>query len=283
MAELAEQEMEDENLLQEEEEVIESEDQIVEEEAASEPESEEEVVEESEEEEEVITFDGESLTPSEDEENENFIQLRNANREKAKRIKELEKQMEYAAPPQRQVVSKKPTLADYEYDEEKFQEANEQYLKQELEKEYQQRQAQEEFNKTAARYQKSIESLKAKNFKEAEAHVAEVLDIDQQNLILKYAENPALAVAVIGNNKAISQELSSINDPIKFAMKLQDIQKRSGTTKKKRVAPKPTKKVGSNSGSLKGNSNKQLERLIESSTGDMNAALAARRKLRQQA
>jgi hypothetical protein len=279
---------EEQEVLLESEEVEEQVEEIGEEEVADEPVESEEAEEEVEEE-DIVTLNGESLVPEEEElEDETPVirQIRQSQRETSRenkelkrKLKEFEEKLNGPSVPQASEIVE-PTMENCNFDEDVYREKLKKFAKQEAQKEIEAQQNQEYWKKKVDNYQEKKKSLKIKNFdfQEAENHANTLLNTRQQELLLEYADNPALAVLAIGVNKKAGEELASIQDPIRFAMKLQDLQKGLNVERKKRVAPKPVKKVHSNTATFsKKTIDKNLERALANPNGDMNEALRLRR------
>ena len=179
--------------------------------------------------------------------------LRRETKEKARRIKELEQELAKRNTPQVQddeVLPPKPSLDDdgIDYDQEKYDEAMEQWRnkKQAIEnrkKEAQQaqEQAQQEWQAQVQGYEEKKKQLKVKDFDIAEDNVKNTLNVVQQAIIIKGASNPEQVIYALGKNPSKAKELANINDPIKFAFAVANLER--GIVVKKREAPKPESTV----------------------------------------
>lgn len=182
----------------------------------------------------------------------------------------------------------KPKLADFEYDEEKYEQARDAWdaNKREVDSwEAHQRQAQEaqqaESRAVDEHYAKTKQALKVKDFQAVEDEVAGQLTLIQQAILKKGAENPALMVLALGTHPKRLQELASIKDPLKFAVAVGKLEtevkvtKRSGSTK---PAPETTVRSGGSTSTSKAT----LERLEAEAerTGDRSKVIAYKRQQR---
>lgn len=153
-------------------------------------------------------------------------ELRKADREKAKRIKELEDQLKVTAAPKPQVKEPgaKPTLKGLNYDEAKF----EAELTNWHDQRAKYKQAQEDIaNEEAKRksvwdskvetYQQKKKALKIKDFAAVEGHVKSQLSKVQFGMIIDGAENPAIVVAALNANPTQLDRVAKIANPVKFA------------------------------------------------------------------
>lgn len=119
-------------------------------------------------------------------------------------------------------------------------------------------------------------ALKAKDFAEAEAVVAEALDLTQQGIIVQGADNSALVIYALGKNPARAKKLSAIKDPVKFAFAVAKLEK--DLKMKRRTPPAPEKRVNG-SGTKSGATDSALENLRAkaSETGDYTKVVAYKR------
>lgn len=216
--------------------------------------------------------------------------LRKTTREQQKRIKELEQEVAKRNQVQSQEIDEqlpqKPNISDdgIDYDQDKYDEAMEQWRnkKQAIEnckKEAQQaqEQAQQEWQAQVQGYEEKKKQLKVKDFDIAEDNVKNTLNVVQQAIIIKGAANPEQVIYALGKNPSRAKELASINDPIKFAFAVANLER--GIVVRKREAPKPESTVKSGTASSSGVMN-ELERLRADAakTGDMSKVIAFKRK-----
>ena len=247
--------------------------------------------EQSEDDEIVVTI-GDESPPSEDEEGfkgpapEWVKELRKANREKDKRIRDLEAKANQAAEKKPATLGNKPKLEDFDYDAEQYEQALEAFHERKREhdaEEAKKRQAEEaqqrEWQAKLDAYNTDKSKLKIRDFDEAEMVVQETLNQTQQGIILHGADNPALLVAALGKNPKKAKELAAVNDPVKFAFAVAKLEKELKVTNRK--APPPEKTISGNAGISGAVTGSTLERLADKArqTGDWTDYYAAKRKI----
>ena len=217
--------------------------------------------------------------------------LRKSDREKTKKIRELEAKLSQnqaaPAPAKALELPKKPTLDACDYDSDKYQEQVEQWftLKQKYDLEQvKAKELQEEGNRA---FQKKIESynerkasLKVSDFEDAESVVLQSFSDVQQNIILQGAEDPALLAYAIGKNKVKAEELAKIKDHVKFAFAVAKLEKELKVTTRKPSAP-PEKTI-SGTGRVTASNDSHLEKLRAKAekTGDYSEITAYKRNLK---
>ena len=187
----------------------------------------------SEDEEFVITVGDEEPEPSDEDDFSGkpaptwVKDLRKKEREARKRIKELEAQVQQAKPADKPIeVGPKPKLADFDYDEDDFESAVEQWHERKRQVEQQQAAKQAEEEKAKQAWQAKMQSYeerrqnvasKVRDFEEVEEAAKDKLTATQQGILIHAAENPELILYHLGKNPKKAQELSEITDPIQFA------------------------------------------------------------------
>ena len=193
--------------------------------------------------------------------------LRKANREKDRRIRELEQRVAAAAPaPVAVVVGARPQLKDYEYDEDKYTAAVDQWIATKQAADEQQRKVQQDQQAQQASWQQRLDAynkgksaLKVKDYEDAEAAVDDLFSVVQNGVLLAAFDNAAALKYALGKNLKTARELAAITDPIKFTRALSKIEDKVKVTPRK-AAPIP-ERVVRGSGSLAGATDSTLERL----------------------
>jgi hypothetical protein len=218
---------------------------------------------------EVVVSIGEESPPTEEEVRapEWVRELRKANREKERRIRELEARLATSAPENKPVqLGPKPKLEDHDYDAERFEQAldawHERKRQHDLETERvrQAEQAQQQaWQAKLEGYSKAKAELKVRDYEDAEAIAQEVFSVTQQGVILQGAENPALVVYALGKNPKKAADLSKITDPVKFAFAVARLEKELKVTNR-RAAPAP-ERIVQGTGRASGTVDSTLERL----------------------
>lgn len=242
--------------------------------------------------EEIVVQIGED-SPSEEEEVKQapdwVRNLRKENREKERRIKELESKLNAPKEAEKPLqLGAKPSLDQFDYDADKYEAALDVWYEtkrmiehKEAESKAEAEKQQQQWNETLKAYETKKAQLKVKDYAEAENIVTDNLDSTKQGIILHIAKDPALLVYALGKNQKRVSELASINDPVKFAYMIGAIEKELKVTNKKAAPPPPEKRVAG-SGPLSGTIDSTLERLREEAakTGDLSKVLAYKRQLK---
>ena len=219
---------------------------------------------------EVVVSIGEEAPPPEETARapEWVRELRKADREKARRIKELEAKLNAAAATETKPVAlgAKPKLEDHDYDTEKYEAAladwyeRKRVADQQIEQQRQAEKAQQDaWQARLEGYGKARAELKVRDFEDAEAVAQEVLDVTQQGIVVQGADNPALVIYALGKNPKKAKEISSIKDPVKFAFAVAKLEKELKVTNRK-AAPPPERTI-QGTGRVSGAVDSTLERL----------------------
>ncbi len=247
-------------------------------------------------EEEVVITIGDEAPPASDEDETQpappwVKDLRKADREKAKRIRELEAKLaEKAAPaaPGSVAVGDKPTLEACDFDAERFEseltawhERKRQADEQAANVRKEQEAAQAAWNSKLTAYNAAKATLKVTDFDDAEATLQETLSPTQLGIILNGADKPEQLVYALGKNPAKAKELASIKDPVKYAFAVAKLETQLKVTPRK-VAPAPERVVRGSAAAT--GMDTTLERLEAEAdrTGDRSKVAAYRKQLRAQ-
>src|SRR5436190_14117042 len=185
-----------------------------------------------------------------------------------------------------QELGPKPTLADLDYDEDKYDAALDEWKERkrtieevETSREAQTRAVEREWQQDLQGYQAKRDALAVPDFEDAAEIVKSALSFPQQAVLIKAAHDPAAFVYGLARSDARLAELAKINDPIKLAA---TIARMEGGLKvvKRRKAPAPDRPVKGSS-KLPGGTDKQLEKLEAEAqnTGNRTAVIAYRKKL----
>lgn len=218
----------------------------------------------------IISIDGESLPPNEEEEStaapEWVKDLRHSHKEQQRKIKALEEENAKLKPKDTvPVLEPKPTLESCAFDDEEFEQKLEVWFEQKnaveakaKEKELEEQKANESWNQRLTIYSDEKSKLKVKNFPEVEEVVKSSLSITQQGIILQGSDKAALVVYALGSNPKKLDELAKITDPVKFAFAIAHLETKLKVSDRK--APAPERRVSGNS-STSGAIDGELERL----------------------
>lgn len=251
----------------------------------------------SEDEEFVITVGDEEPEPSDEDDFSGkpapawVKDLRKKEREARKRIKELEAQVQQAKPADKPIeVGPKPKLADFDYDEDQFETAVEQWHERKSQVEQQQAAKQAEEEKAKQAWQQKMQSYeerrqnvasKVKDFEEVEEAAKDKLTPTQQGILIHAAENPELIMYHLGKNPKKAQELSAITDPVLFAFAAAKLDSQMKIQTRK-PATQPEKKPSGSAG-LAGAVDQKLAQLEAKAakTGDRTELIKYKKSLQK--
>ena len=238
-----------------------------------------------------VTFEGVDAE-EEEEKGESWVtQLRKNDREKTKRLKELERELEMVKSGGKlDELGQEPTIenptgnpAD-EYDTEKFKQAYSAWIKKKAEHEKraeaqknQERQAQEQWNARLAEYGKQKSSIRVADYEEAESEVTTILSEAQQSVLVKAAKNSALMVYGLGKNRKLLEELAKKTDLVEFTWAAAQLEMKMQSNKKPSVPP-PEKTVSGGRAAPTGGRNLDSLKAKADKSGDWTEYLAAKRK-----
>lgn len=194
-----------------------------------------------------------------------------------------------ATPQGRPELPPKPKLGDFDYDEERYDQARDEWdaarRKQEAwdaEQQARAKAAQDAVRQVHESYAKSKAALKVRDFQEAEEAVTDQLSQVQQSIVIAGAANPAAVVYALGRTPEKLRELASIKDPVKFAVALGKLETEVKVTTTKRTSAKPapeqTIRGGSGSTSSAAETLKRLEAEADR-TGDRTKVAAFRKQM----
>jgi hypothetical protein len=217
--------------------------------------------------------------------------LRKANREKDRRIRELEAKLQTPAQvPQAITVGDKPTLAGCDYDAEVFEQQLSEWSDRKRQADESQRKQQAEAQQAEQAWQSKRQGYEAEKaefrakypaFDEAEEAVKDALNVTQQGLILHAIKNRAALVAALGASPKKLKELSGITDPILFTASIAVLEKELKVTPRK-TAPLPEKQIrASATGALVPSARLDELRAKAEKSGDYSAYLAAKRAMKK--
>lgn len=260
---------EDEN----EDQVEEVETQEPTEEPESEP-SEEGTVEEPEEED--VSFDEEK--PEEEKEDTPVIRnmrklLKEAQREAKEAKREAERLKSSQVKPE---DDPKPKLKDFDYDEEAYEKARDEWAEREAKRNEVENQKNKAFMDKKEAYTKARESTKLPGFADNEREVFSTLSPAQQAILIHAAKGgPERIIQALGKAPERLKSLAAIEDPILFGAELRELEL---TLKSKTAERKPAQAEETFKGSPPTNNSyeKQLAKLEKEAdaTGDRSKILA---------
>ncbi|MER1974586.1 phage capsid protein [Pseudocitrobacter faecalis] len=185
--------------------------------------------------------------------------LRKANREKDKELREMRRQLEQLQSkpaehqPQQQSdgIPQKPTLESCDYDEEAFEKAvtdwHEKKSRVEQQEQHRQRQQQEylqNFQKRVDAHKERAAKLPVKDYQEMEDIARrDLTDIQKEILIYAADEGSELIAYALGKNQQLRQRVAAETDPIRAAFLLGQISKQVSLAPKPKKAIKPEPEV----------------------------------------
>lgn len=240
---------------------------------------------------EVVISIGEEAPPQEEETRapEWVRELRKANREKERKIRELEAKLNATATEAKPVVlGPKPSLESCDYDSDEYEKKLADWYEQkrladaaEAEAEAQREAEEKAWQDKLDAYAKARASLKVRDYEDAEAVALETFNVTQQGIVLQGSDNPALIVYALGKNTKRAKELASITDPVKFAFAVAKLETQLKVSNRK-AAASPERTITNGGGRLSGAVDSTLERLRAEAekTGDYTKVLQYKRQKR---
>lgn len=254
-------------------------------------EDEPEIVETENEAEPSIVIAGESPPPEDEETDEKpwVKDLRRRYREDQKRIRDLEAKVAASEP--KAVAKPKPTLADCDYDEEKFETAltewhgNNRKIEAEKSKESERKaKIQADYDASMQTYRDRRATLGVKDYETAEDNAKSILSTEQMELIIQSADDPAAVVYALGKNSEIARKLASQDNLVKFIAAVAKLETKVEV--KTKTPPKPETVVRGSSGvSDRTADAKQLEKLREAAdkSGNYTEVVKFKRQMKKRA
>lgn len=250
------------------------------------------------EDEEVVVTVGEETPPQEEEEDRQQApvwvkELRKADKEKARKIRELEAQLAAkqttteTAPPAKLT---KPTLADCDYDEEAFEAKLVEYNAQQQAVRAEQQKAEDARKAADAAWQASVQqyetkkgALKVPDYDEREVVAKETLSITQQGIILTGAKNSAVVMYALGKNPDKLKEFAAITDPVKFCFAIAQWEPELKVMPRKAPPPPDRSVRGGTTPPI--NNDAQLKRLEDEAarTGNRTKVIQYQKQLKEKA
>ena len=244
--------------------------------------------EEEDDEDEVVISIGEESPPQDEEVRAPtwVRELRKSNREKERKIRELEAKLNTSATETKPVaLVSKPTLESCDYDSDEYEQklANWYEHKREYDAAEANAKAQQDAEAKAWQdkldsYAKAKSSLKVRDYEEAEATAMDTFNVTQQGIVLQGSDNPALLIYAIGKSTKRAKELAAITDPVKFAFAVAKLETQLKVTNR-RAATAPERTITTSGGRVSGSIDSQLDRLRAEAlkTGDLSKVMAYKR------
>lgn len=246
---------------------------------------------EEDDEEEVVISIGEEAPPQEEETRapEWVRELRKANREKERKIRELEAKLNATATETKPVaLGAKPTLESCDYDSDEYEKKLADWYERKREADAAEAEAAAQRDAEAKAwqdkldsYEKAKASLKVRDYEDAEAFALDTFNVTQQGIVIQGSDNPALIIYALGKNTKRAKELASITDPVKFAFAVAKLETQLKVSNRK-AAASPERTIASGGTRLSGAVDSTLERLRAEAekTGDYTKVLQYKRQKR---
>ena len=233
--------------------------------------------------EEVVVSIGEESPPQEEDRAPAwFRELRKSNREKDRKIRELEAKVNApVAETKPATLGKKPTLEECEYDAEEYEKKLADWFEDKRVFETEEAKQQTQRDAEAQAWQAKLDSygaakaaLKVRDYDEAEAFALDTFNVTQQGIVLQGSEQPALVIYALGKNQKRAKELSSITDPVKFAFAIAKLETQLKVTNRQ-ATTSPERTIKSGTSRISGAIDPTLERLREEAarTGNMSKVI----------
>jgi len=243
---------------------------------------------EEDDEDEVVISIGEESPPQDEEVRAPawVRELRKSNREKERKIRELEAKLNTTATETKPVaLVSKPTLENCDYDSDEYEQKLAEWYEHKREYDAAQANAKAQQDAEAKAWQDKLDSyakakasLRVRDYEDAEATALETFNVTQQGIVLQGSDNPALLVYAIGKNATKAKELASITDPVKFAFAVAKLETQLKVTNRK-AAASPERTISTGGGRISGSVDSTLDRLREEAlkTGDLSKVMAYKR------
>jgi hypothetical protein len=204
-------------------------------------------------------------------------------------IRELQRRPAAEAAAQVIEVGDKPTLEGCDFDGDKFEKELDSWKERKATAEHAQANAQKEADAVNARFQEQLANfntrkgqLKVPDYEAAEAATFADLNIVQQAVIVKAAQDPAKVIYALGRHPAKRAQIAAIQDPIEQAAAIARLEGTLKVTTRK-ATTEPDRPVRG-SGQLSVRTDKTLERLEKEAerTNDRTAVVRYKLKLKSQ-
>jgi hypothetical protein len=243
--------------------------------------------------EEVVVSIGEDPPPQEEDRAPQWVrELRKSNREKERKIRELEARLSApVAETKPATLGKKPSLEECDYDADEYEKKladwyeDKRVFDTEQAKAESQRDAEtKSWQAKLDSYAKAKASLKVRDYDDAEAFALDTFNITQQGIVLQGSEQPALVIYALGKNQKRAKELSSITDPVKFAFAIAKLETQLKVSNRQ-ATTSPERTITSGGGRISGAIDHTLERLREEAarTGNMTKVIQYKTQKRRAA
>lgn len=234
----------------------------------------------------VVTF-GDDEAPEAKETPAWVKDVRKQNRDLNKKVKDLEKQLTAGKAEETSTLSAKPTLDQFDYDPDKFEEALLNWASEKREHDAKADEAKKQEDKRNQEYQTRLSEyhegrndFDADSFDEAEDAVRNVLSESQQGILIHaFGGKAAPLIRGLGQDDKRLKALASIADPIAFAVAATRLEATMKTRRKPKTVPE-TRAAGNSAPSVSGDKTLQKLRDEAEKTGDLSKVVAYKRTLK---
>ena len=245
--------------------------------------------EDEDDEDEVVISIGEESPPQDEEVRAPawVRELRKSNREKERKIRELEAKLNTTATENKPVaLVAKPTLESCDYDSDEYEQKLAAWYEHKREYDAAEANVAAQRDAEAKAWQDKLDSyakakalLKVRDYDEAEATALDTFDVTQQGIVLQGSDNPALLIYAIGKSTKRAKELAAITDPVKFAFAVAKLETQLKVTNR-RATTAPERTITTSGGRVSGSIDSQLERLRAEAlkTGDLSKVMEYKRR-----
>ena len=241
--------------------------------------------------EELIVTIGEETPPQQDDESrapEWVRKVRKDNREKDRRIRELEALVGKSEQQKQTQLGPKPTLESCDYDADLFERRLDSWKERKAVTDRQAAEARETEAKRQEYFNSKFEAYstrkaevigKIKDFADVEETVLHTLDDTQRGVVLAHAKDPALLLYAIGKDEKRLQELAKLSDPVEFIFAVARMETQMKTQSRKPASAPETRITGS---APSPGSETQLNKLREAAekTGDYTKVIAYKKQIK---
>ena len=235
----------------------------------------------------IVSINGESPPQEEEVRAPEWVrELRKSNREKERKIRELEAKLNSAPTEIKPVVlGAKPSLEECDYDSDAYEQKLSDWYDRKREADQAEVQATAQRDAEAGAWQAKLDSyakakasLKVRDYEESEAFAQDNFTVTQQGIIIQGSDNPALIIYALGKNTKRAKELASITDPVKFAFAVAKLETQLKVTTRK-ASTEPERTITNGGGRLSGTIDSTLDRLRAEAvkTGDLSKVMAYKR------
>lgn len=235
-------------------------------------------------------FEGQPAPQWLKEERVKIREIKKQEKEKDRRIRELEQQLNQGQQTKEVELGEKPTLESSGYDSDEYEknladwfEKKRSHDELERKKQAEQEQAQKAWQEKLTTYETKKAAIKAKvrNFDDVEKEARDVLSVQQQGILIHAAKNPELIMYHLGRNPEKAKKLAEISDPIQFAFAAAEIDSQMRVqTRKPQTNPE---RKPSGSASISGSVDSKLEALEKEAdrTGNRSKVIAYKKSLKK--